>query len=708
MKAPLRFWPTAALGVFLVALLLRVGYVLEIRDVGFFNSPLSDALVYDQRARGIAEGDWLGPEDFVHAPLYAYALAAVRLAGFDSLLMPRLLQALLGALACVLLMDVTRRLLRDINHQHTIAITAGLLLAIYPPAIFFDGLIQKTSMVLALSTLVLWLMMLAAHSAQRRWWIAIGIALGLLILVRQNALALIPLIMAWAWLGQRTLARTYRAQCIAVMLMALVITLSPWAIRNKIVIDNFVLTTPNMGQNFAMGNHPHATGTYLPAQRGRASGDTEQAVWKREAETALGRELSAAEISDYFMRASLAYIRENPSQWIALSWKKWLMTWGAYELPDTEDYYLYKEHSIILRAGDWLLHFGVLGPLAIGGIVLTARHWRRLWVLYSWLAINALAIAVFVVFARYRAPMLPLIMLFAAIMLIHGWYLLRQGAWRSLIPAMLSIILAGIAMNWPIHAPRKPQAFSYVNHAVALANVGEFQRALAELDKAAARSPHDVDTHWVRGSVLFDLQQYELALQQYQLAVQGDPSSGIAHRGVGSSLLAMGQPMQAAEHFVRALELDPLDHIAMNKLAVCRASAGHLLEALALLQAARAIGEQDAEVALNLGNVHVALGELDAAAEAYRQAMDLRSNYVDAMLNLASVELARQNTESALELLANVLDQQPANIAALVPYVNTLMQQQRRTEAIAAVERAIDHAEPDDMLLQLRRALLDD
>src|SRR5690606_10106647 len=126
-----RIWLLASGVVFALALLLRVGYILEIRAIGFFDVPLSDALVYDQRAQDIVAGDWLGPADFIHAPLYPFMLAAVRAVGFESLLAPRLVQAALGAWSCVLLMALVRRVVRQCwpgNRGQATAIVAGALL----------------------------------------------------------------------------------------------------------------------------------------------------------------------------------------------------------------------------------------------------------------------------------------------------------------------------------------------------------------------------------------------------------------------------------------------------------------------------------------------------------------------------------------------------------------------------------------------------
>src|SRR5262249_26820058 len=98
-----RFVP-GAVAIVVLALGVRLVYFGEIRTMGFFVSPVSDAAVYIERGRGIAGGDWLGPADFVHAPLYAYVVGAVmRIAGPEPWWTLRVAQAALGAAACGLL-----------------------------------------------------------------------------------------------------------------------------------------------------------------------------------------------------------------------------------------------------------------------------------------------------------------------------------------------------------------------------------------------------------------------------------------------------------------------------------------------------------------------------------------------------------------------------------------------------------------------------
>src|SRR4029453_19449285 len=60
-------------------------------------------------------------------------------------------------------------------------LAAGLGLAIYPSAIFYDGLLDKTSLMAFLVTALLWLLVMrGGASARRRWlrWFGAGAGLG--------------------------------------------------------------------------------------------------------------------------------------------------------------------------------------------------------------------------------------------------------------------------------------------------------------------------------------------------------------------------------------------------------------------------------------------------------------------------------------------------------------------------------------------------
>ena len=94
--------------------------------------------------------------------------------------------------------------------------------------------------------------------------------------------------------------------------------------------------------------------------------------------------------------------------------RKLLLLVNATEMLDTESQESHAEWSWPLRIGGWFGHFGVLAPLALVGLVLGWPDRRRLAVLYVMTAAYAASVLMFYVFARYRLPLVPLLLLFAA------------------------------------------------------------------------------------------------------------------------------------------------------------------------------------------------------------------------------------------------------------------------------------------------------
>jgi 4-amino-4-deoxy-L-arabinose transferase-like glycosyltransferase len=148
---------------------------------------MGDARRYDAWAMEIASGDWIGQDVFYQAPLYPYFLGSLYAIAGHSLLMVRVCQAVIGTAACVLLALAARRL-----YSERAGLIAGLGLALYAPAIFSDGLLQKSVLDLFFVCLVLWIIStLVDEPARRSRWFWLGVALGGLALTRENALAIV-------------------------------------------------------------------------------------------------------------------------------------------------------------------------------------------------------------------------------------------------------------------------------------------------------------------------------------------------------------------------------------------------------------------------------------------------------------------------------------------------------------------------------------
>lgn len=543
-----------------LAFLVRAAYLLQARRVVFFDNLISDGRTYFRWAREIAAGDWLGRGVFYQAPLYPYALALFqRLVGED-LWAIRLIQAGLGAAACGL---VCLAGIRWVSREAGIA--AGALLALYPPAIFFDGLIQKSVLDLLWLGLLLWRLSVVQTRPSPANWAAVGVAWGLLTLTRENAIILAPLLFAAvlraphsAFSGSTRGRRRGRLASLAALVAGAGFVLLPVGIRNKWVGGEFTLTTSQAGTNFYIGNNPRAFGSYAPLRPGRSDTPNERQDATELAEAALGRKLTPSQVSRYWWGQAWSFIRSEPGRWAALTWRKTLWTLNTYEIPDAENIDYYAEHCSILR---WLsvpLHFGTLFPLACAGVVLTWQRRRELWLLYALPALIALSVILFYVFARYRYPMTPMLAILAGAALSEAAATIHRRQWARLACAATVVLAAAALANWPIQFPRRSQVgLSHANAGAVLAADGDNRRAIDAFQRGLAIEPRIMEAHLGLGKALANAGRYDEALAALDAALKLAPSAAQIHVAAASALLERGDADAARQRAEAALKLWP-------------------------------------------------------------------------------------------------------------------------------------------------------
>ena len=294
----------------------------------------------------------------IRRPLYPYFLGAIYAIAGRDLFLTRVCQAMIGASGCALLALAGRRL-----HSEKVGVIAGLGLAIYAPAIFFDGLLQKSVIDLFFVSLVIWLLSgLLDSPGLRLRWFALGLALGGLALTRENGLILIVPILLWRSAATGRVVAVADAEILDG-------GLCPWSAagvdagRRRAIgpsAANGIMTTSQFGPNFYLGNNADADGTARFLRQGRGAVEYERQDATDLAEAAEGRRLTPREISSFWTRQALAYIRANPWDWVKLEARKLMLLTNAAELIDTESQDSYEEWSPVLRVVARVGHFGFL------------------------------------------------------------------------------------------------------------------------------------------------------------------------------------------------------------------------------------------------------------------------------------------------------------------------------------------------------------
>jgi hypothetical protein len=546
-----------SLGVFAIALALRGLVLWQLSGSLLLDTIIGDARNYDQWARRLAAGDWLGSEVFYQAPLYPYFLGAVYSLSGGEVLFARCLQIVVGAASCALLTQAGWRFV-----SKPVGIAAGLLLACYAPAVVSDVAIGKS--VLDIFFVCLLLRILGGMNPAPRPGpsLGLGLSLGMLILSRENALAFLAVLAPW--LALRATTWRQRIEVTGLFAVGIALVLVPVAVRNWHVGGEFHLTTSQFGHNFFIGNNAAADGTYAPVVPRRGEPQVERQDAIDLAERAMGRSLTPAEVSAYFSGEALRYIRSQPLDWLALMGRKVVLAFNAIELVDTKDQYSHHDLSSVLRSTGGLLHFGVLAPLALLGVWVTWSDRARLLPIYLLFLVYTSTLLVFYMFARYRIPLIPMLALFAAAAVVRFPEFLRENRAPRIAAGIAAASAAAVCCNWPIADEDYMRSVTQYNLGNELAGAGRIEDAMERYREAVRLFEGNAVAHHNLGALLAGKGELERARSHYERALQLVPdymearlNLAITHVDLGLAEAAKGDLSLAIESFERALELDP-------------------------------------------------------------------------------------------------------------------------------------------------------
>jgi len=630
--------------IFAAAFSIRLLYLIQIQSIPLFYYLAGDGRTYDEWAQRIAAGDWLGQGVFYQAPLYPYFLGILQVFVGHSLWFIRFIQIVIGSMSCVLIFLAAEKLF-----SRAAAIVAGLLLAFYAPAIFFDGVIDKSVLdVLLLSTLV-WILVSAASGRRWRQWLGAGAILGLLGLSRENALVLALVVPLWIAIYFSDQSVKNRAAWMTLFAAGLLLVLVPVGLRNLAVGGEFKLTTSQLGANFFIGNNPGADGTYGSVHKVIGEPHLEGADATRLAERETGRKMTPGEVSDFWLKKSWTYIRSEPLQWTRLLAKKWLMVWNAREVEDSDDFYIYTQWSALLAALGWINHFGVLTPLAAVGLWVSRRRWRTLWLLCAMIAALALSVAVFYVFGRYRFPLVPLLALFAGAGIVESLKLFRNRAIYSLAAVGVVLLASAAIVNWPIYLFHGPGPVGYNNLSNAYYKQGKVIEAVRTALQAIQVDPDLGVAHYNLGNMYAAQGKFEIAKQYFERAMAIYPNYAEPRAHYGQLLAERGDLQAGIRYFREAIALNPSISRAHLNLGVALAKEGRLEEAVEPLRRAVELTPAAPEPSYYLGSVYAAQTRYPEAAAAFERALRIRPEFVPAHQSLAQLLMLQGNKEKALE-----------------------------------------------------------
>jgi len=575
----------------LIALAVRVAYIVEVRAHPLMTTTTGDPQVYDLRALEIAGGQWAADDVFFHSsPIYPYILGVIYAIFGQSYTAVRIIQSLFGVGSCLLLWSITRTLFGPKQ-----GLIAGVIAALYAPFIFFDAEILMITYVIFFALLSVWLL-LRCRSQGKLWpALAAGAAIGVSALGKPNMLLFTPVAAVWIWwLFRRSERAQETLRTVALIIIGTVVVIAPMTIMNAVIADDFVLTSSNGGINFWIGNNHGADGTFLVPQNMRTDLYTQS---KMAAEVAVGRELKPSEVSSYWFDKGMQFVTSQPGAALKLLGRKLLLFWNAYEIPNHYDINYFRQASKVLGLNPFM--FSWIVPLGFLGMYVSRRHWRRYAVLYAFGLAYLISLMPFFVTSRYRLPVVPVMIVFCAHALWWIWERIRSRERSGWIGPVIVLVIALVIVNLPlVDFSLGPQ-------------------------------------YAIIGQVYRDAGDYEEAARYYRLAIEESPEYDLAYNSLGSSLLRLGRHYEAERMLLKALSINPLLASAHSNLGLAYMQTDRMdLAKESLLRATQE--DPDLKPAWdNLARLGIMTGDSFMAVSALEQSLRLDPRDAFAHWNLA-------------------------------------------------------------------------
>ena len=503
------------LAVFAAAFAARLIFVWHSRRLPFFFSPIIDAQGYDSRAAELLTTG-ISVRTFDQAPLYTVFLAANYFLFGQGYLAPRIVQCLMGATSCVMVQRLGIRLA-----GRTAGVIAGFAAALYGPLVFYETDLLREGLVIFLALALLLSLLRSEKGVRLRWVAAAGFLMGLSLITRENTVLFLPVAAAWLFFRPETRSRS-RWLAPALFVLLAILTVVPVTMRNYLNSGAFVPVSSQGGLNFFMGN----------------SADSEQLTavqpgiaWERlrfAPLAELGANASPNAQNAWFFRSAFRDIAAAPGAWVRKLVKKAWLVFVAEELEPNNDINLYRGESWLLRAlifrlGPLWFPLGLVAPLFVLGAV-TRKPSAGAWLVFGFIAAFATSLVVLHVRARYRLPIAPVMLPFAA----------AGALW--------------VAKQWQVRNAKALAAGLFGLLAVA---------ALVNAPIADVSFAHRFPTHYMLGKSWLIAEQDVKAAQEFEQALNAHEDLAELRHDYGQSLLRLGREDEGLGQIESAVALAP-------------------------------------------------------------------------------------------------------------------------------------------------------
>lgn len=543
--------------ILFLAFFARVIYFFDFKNTSTF--PIleySDGYTYYLSARDIAAGDLLRKGAIISWPFYAYFAGLLFKISSNSTVFVYFIQYILGAISCVLVYFIGRKLFNE-----AVGFIAGLFCAWYGLFIFYESMLIYTSLSIFLNSLLfLFILHTQEHlTAKRLFWI--GILSGIIAITQANLLIFCFLAIIWI-IWQKHLALARAVKLFSVFAMGFFVILGTFMTKNYLV-EKDAAVSHNLGLNFYLGNNSGTTGIFScpiylsPTQEGMYRDA------KVIASMELGKDVTASQVSDFWFKKGMDFIKSSPLAYLKLLGRKIVFLFSPKEYIAEQEYQSLSDNIKAFRIMFMDLRF--ILPFALIGIIMGLEKFKKLFLLYLAIASISFGMLVFFITAKHRIALVPFLSIFAGLAIYSLWDFAHKRQYAKLLALCLGLALLFLAQVLVTRQAERgltndvSKFYLHFHKALDYINSSRYQNALKELGYASRLKPESHSAIFNSGVIYYRLGDLKLAEQKFKDSIAISPYYVDAYYNLGLMYNKQGRFPEAKKVLQKARFLDPED-----------------------------------------------------------------------------------------------------------------------------------------------------
>ncbi len=684
-------WAAVA-AILLLAVAVRISYFSERVALPDFLHPTHDALYYDSWARTLAESLTGGTYNILSEynintpysspPGYTWFLCAVYLLSGGSYHFAVVLQIILGLFSCLLGWRVGRLIAGpEAGMFCLLGLSFGMVFVYYEQELLGWSVIVFLTLVL-FNLLYSWMRAGCPRTAA-----AAGITLGCMVLLRGEAVLLVPVVLFW-WMALVFWGVPNRRRGLIGAVFFTFFAMAPMlaaSARNNHLAGERLPFAMSGTINLYASNNLHTDGTYADQDTKTLFGlgvplhGHDIAWYLRAYQKKWGAEKGYADFERHVRELTRQLVREHPGHVIRLLWRKARLFWCPFEVANNKEVELDRESSTTLRLLPRFPFFAASFLCGLGLLALRLREDFRhrrlpdarssfLLLMAAHFTVSFAVCVVFIMAARFRVPAVTSMLPVGAFALAEASGLLRRRAWRHLALLAGCWIFLFCLLHIPLAAYEPHRTVWHTDRGQSYADIGEEEKAVEEFGKAIALS--DSSPALITLAELYSKKGlHDRAIPLFREALKYyDDYEGVWN-GLAYSLWQTGETVEAQRLFRETMRRFPLFVRPM----------------------------------LNLGNMLVESGDLSGAAACYLRALEADPRDPNANYNLGRVSALAERWEDAVGWFEKSVASDPAHVDAQNYLGYALFRLGRPAEAEAPLREAV-RLDPEGTLQRVNLA----